>query len=624
MIVSTVLCPLVLLLTGLLALVTCPHSKVEESFNLQATHDLFYHGVRPAWRSAVSQQRQQSTTGMTSCSSGVDESSDVCTELTSSELPYDHLQFPGVVPRTFTGAFLLSLIARIISFIVPKTIFDLHSHPMAVQFLIRFEILIFSWLAHVRLANSFEGYLSNKQVQSKKPHDGSYAPQISVFGYYLLITASQFHIPFYSSRLLPNTFALLLTTHAYAEWFNGRPERAAIYLVFTTAIFRCDVLLLLFTVGLTMLIRRELRIVQALIIGAVTGIIGVLITTPIDSLLWQRMVWPEFEVWWFNAVDNRSSEWGVMPFHWYMSNALPKGLLLTLFLVPLAFLNLTGWTKETLPPKQEANNNTGHTPAVIDQTLLPFFAPTLGFVMMYSFLPHKEMRFIFPVLPMFNACAAYGLSKLHSMAVSAGEGRLRFVSKGLYICGLMAVVITMIGSLLFLRLSIENYPGGVALEHLKNHFETTMEIKTQQRAPKWEDVSVHIDVAAAMTGVSLFGQRSITQNYPIQMSKSGYEAENNAKDPSRYYTHLLSEEQPVKGYHIIDTIDGFPSLDIRKRRIVMQPAIYILERDGWLPKEYIIRGTERKCNWHYMVTASIGFIIAATLGSHKCYRKRTK
>lgn len=50
-------------------LILCPHSKVEESFQLQATHDLFYHGIGPAWRHSIQGD--------------------------SVPLPYDHLQFPG-------------------------------------------------------------------------------------------------------------------------------------------------------------------------------------------------------------------------------------------------------------------------------------------------------------------------------------------------------------------------------------------------------------------------------------------------------------------------------------------------------------------------------------------------
>ena len=37
-----------------------------------------------------------------------------------------------------------------------------------------------------------------------------------------------------------------------------------------------------------------------------------------------RLLWPEGLVLFFNTVANRSSEWGVMSWHWYFTNALPK------------------------------------------------------------------------------------------------------------------------------------------------------------------------------------------------------------------------------------------------------------------------------------------------------------
>ena len=65
-----------LLCTTTAYLFACPYSKVEESFNLQAVHDTYYYGVWPALENFYGPNA-------------------------TSTLPYDHLQFPGVVPRAF-------------------------------------------------------------------------------------------------------------------------------------------------------------------------------------------------------------------------------------------------------------------------------------------------------------------------------------------------------------------------------------------------------------------------------------------------------------------------------------------------------------------------------------------
>lgn len=60
----------------LLHLYLSPYTKVEESLNIQAIHDLLHYG------------------------------------LPATEENYDHFTFPGPVPRTFTGALVISYLAK--------------------------------------------------------------------------------------------------------------------------------------------------------------------------------------------------------------------------------------------------------------------------------------------------------------------------------------------------------------------------------------------------------------------------------------------------------------------------------------------------------------------------------
>ena len=76
----------IIFLLTIIYIVLCPFTKVEESFNLQATHDLLYLG------------------------------SDLAT--------YDHKEFPGVVPRTFLGAVVIALVAKPFQFLLSSMEFS--------------------------------------------------------------------------------------------------------------------------------------------------------------------------------------------------------------------------------------------------------------------------------------------------------------------------------------------------------------------------------------------------------------------------------------------------------------------------------------------------------------------
>ena len=328
-----------------------PYAKVEESFNLQATHDVLVHG----------------------------------SELSA----YDHHVFPGVVPRTFVGAIALAgatapFRAALAAFGVSD---DAYGTRVPTQMAARLALaaLVVASLGRFRRALG-----------------SALGPPVGVA--FALLTATQFHLLFYASRTLPNVFALVLTTLGAADWFEGRRHRRAVFLLVLAAIvFRCDAVLLLAPSASTCSSpapspspkpshgARDVSSPPSPSPSSSTPSCGARPTRPPDAAaswpsgrFWPGaagVLWPEGAVLWFNVAENKSSAWGVSPWHWYLlTSALPRALLLA---YPLAFLGAT-----------------------VEPRSRPLARAAATFVGLYSFLPHKELRFIFPAVPLMNACAA--------------------------------------------------------------------------------------------------------------------------------------------------------------------------------------------------------------------------
>ncbi|PPR83609.1 hypothetical protein GOBAR_AA37104 [Gossypium barbadense] len=318
--------------------------------------------------------------------------------------------------------------------------------------------------------------------------------------------------------------------------------------------------------------------------------------------MWKRFLWPEFEVFWFNSVLNRSSEWGTHSIQWYFTSALPRSLLAA---YPLFMLGV-----------------------LLDRRLLPLVLPALSFVVLYSKLPHKELRFIISSVPIFNLSAAVAASRIseditqlilnffvehirltveliavfpslnlfENLCKTAGylsqkkliwtmeaEGGvvvylrgdlcvtcfcynnrkksfwkfLNLIMLGLLLISLGCTIITFMAS-------YENYPSGHALKELH---------QIGHLANKSNELWVHIDPFSAMNGISRFCENEWPWRYSkeeeIALEEFG----------QRNFTYLINEHRTIDGYKCLFYVNGFSRL----RRQSGFPPI-ILDKE---PKVYI-------------------------------------
>jgi alpha-1,6-mannosyltransferase len=424
----------------LLHLFYAPYTKVEESFNIQAAHDILYNGV-PFVNSS-----------------------------TSLAANYDHVSFPGSVPRTFVGALLLAGLSN------PFRSF--FSSPDQLQLLIR---------AVLGLCNAAALWHLKGAV------DTAYGKTAG--RWYILLQASQFHVLFYASRTLPNMFAFGLTTVALrnlilvkaSAWktaTSSKRRRLALYLLTVAGIiFRSEVAILLTTETLYLLYQRRVSLTTEIIPAGIAGLaIGLFTTVSVDSFFWQQFpLWPEWVGFYYNTILGKSSDWGTSPIYFYFLNAIPR-----LLLNPMTYL-------VTIPQSLLKANN-------ISRDIL---IPQLAFIAIYSLLPHKEWRFIIYTIPALTTVAAGGAGWIWTRRSKTLFYKIS--SSAL----LASVLFSFTLSTTLIHLSSLNYPGGEALRLLH-------QLEPEYRIP----IKVHIDNLACQTGVSRFQQLRPTWIYDKTESES--------------------------------------------------------------------------------------------------------
>lgn len=457
-----------------------PFTKVEESFNIQAIHDIVNYGVFQP------DQLQY----------------------------YDHQQFPGVVPRTFIGSVLIGGIIKAIDFVYKLSTGTSFTEgadgtQLQVQVLARAILGFFNILGLITLKNAI-----TTVVERSKKQKGSW------IGFnFIFLTVVQFHINYYSTRTLPNFLALPLVNFALSKIIKGDMSGLT-WLGLVGVVFRLEVGVL----GAIIAVVSSLGFGQSpvhinIFLLAVGSVAGIIWSVGVDSYFWGRWIWPEFEAFKYNIISGNSINWGVESYGAYFFKYLPA-LFRPPHVILLALLGLFTDPADDGTPVVVTDDNKVVVRHPSRNSLRVLTISAVLYLLVISKQPHKEWRFIIYVVPILTLLAANALRNLGKKWKTLFSHRLLlFVMLG-------STLVSFPASLFMTFASSYNYPGGVAVNYLNNYL---LDHKSLS------DALVHLDVPACMSGVTRFTE--------LKLSSVSYDKTENPRDLNLVWnniTHLIT------------------------------------------------------------------------------------
>lgn len=422
-----------------------PFTKVEESFSIQAIHDILNYGV---WNIEK----------------------------------YDHFQFPGAVPRSFVGPLIIAGLTK--PFAAISSIFGGNakaSTQFEFQILSRCMIGLTNALSLIYLKNCAQIMFDlsakkreedeeNRRKQGTSVKIREPEANLSTVGtWFLVFVMTGFHLVFYSSRPLPNFVVTLPLTNVAIAWILSSNYDWAIFLsAFTAVVFRLEVAALASGLALMSVIYRKISLLRAVKFGLMGLFIGMGISLSVDSYFWGAWCVPEVDAFVFNVIKGNASKWGAESPFAYLTHYLRM-----LFIPPtVLLLNLLGFK--------------------MAPTNLKIISLSAYFhILVMSLQPHKEWRFIVyslpPIILLGSTAGAYIWENIKITSV-----------KNLLLVSIVpfSPLLSLVLSLAFLYVSSMNYPGGEALTQF-NDLILSNNITNS---------TVHLTVPVCMTGATLFGQ----------------------------------------------------------------------------------------------------------------------